>query len=204
LTIQDVRLLLCSVLLILFGSQQATCAPLFGYVEMRQPNLSAVGQWTKVRHRHYVEDFKPGALSLKAWSTYLEKISQLSAEKQLVAVNAFANKHPYTLDISNYGVEDYWAIVKEFLQNNGDCEDYAITKFYSLRELGFANSQLRIVVLQDTNLRVAHAVLAVFKDNDIVILDNQVDQILSHTDIKHYTPIYSVNEDGWWLHLPPM
>lgn len=101
-------------------------------------------------------------------------------------------------------MEDYWAIIKEFLQNNGDCEDYAITKFYSLRKLGFDNDQLRIVILQDTNLNVAHAVLAVFSADDIVILDNQVTPILSHNDIKHYTPLYSINEKGWWLHLPPM
>ena len=32
-------------------------------------------------------------------------------------------------DISNYGVEDYWANIKEFLRNSGDCEDYAILSF---------------------------------------------------------------------------
>ncbi len=198
------HILTFTTILTLFMPQFATSSSLFGYVEMSQSNLQAVEQWTKVQHRHPLEDIPKENLPLKAWYKQLKKTGKLSTEKQLIAINNFANEHPYIIDMHNYGIEDYWAIVKEFLQNNGDCEDYAITKFYSLRELGFDNTQLRIVILQDTNLKVAHAVLAVFQDDDIVILDNQVNQILSHTQIKHYTPIYSINEKGWWLHLPPM
>jgi predicted transglutaminase-like cysteine proteinase len=177
---------------------------LFDYIEMPQANLNAVPQWQKVRARHPQEDVPSGSAALKEWYATLGKTKNLAPNKQLTIINDFANAHPYILDMQNYGVEDYWALVKEFLQNSGDCEDYAIIKFYSLRKLGFDNDHLRIVILQDTNLKVAHAVLAVYKANDIIILDNQVDQILSHNDIKHYTPIYSINEKGWWLHLPPM
>ena len=183
---------------------QGQSRTLFNYVEIPQNNLQAVQQWTKIRNRHSKEDLPSTSQSLKKWAQYLQKTQHLSPAKQLIAINTFTNNHPYILDIDNYGVEDYWAIVKEFLQNNGDCEDYAITKFYSLRKLGFNNNQLRIVILQDTNLKVAHAVLAVYEANDIVILDNQVNNIMSHSDIKHYTPIYSINEKGWWLHLPPI
>lgn len=119
-------------------------------------------------------------------------------------MNAYANKHKYILDIANYGLEDYWAIVKEFLQKHGDCEDFAITKFYSLRQLGFPPGIMRIVILQDTNLDVAHAVLAVSLEEKIFILDNQAKEILTDKEIVHYTPLYSVNENQWWLHLPPL
>lgn len=192
----------------LFGAtlipQPGMSQTLFDYVEMPQSNLKAIQQWTRIRSRHAKEDVATPGSPIQQWFQQLSKTQQLAPEKQLLAVNTFANKHPYILDMDNYGMEDYWAIIKEFLQNNGDCEDYAITKFYSLRKLGFDNDQLRIVILQDTNLNVAHAVLAVFSADDIVILDNQVTPILSHTAIKHYTPIYSINEKGWWLHLPPM
>jgi predicted transglutaminase-like cysteine proteinase len=106
------------------------------------------------------------------------------------------------LDFDNYGLEDYWAIPHEFLFNGGDCEDYAITKLLSLRWLGYSADKLRIVVLQDTNLRIAHAVLAFGADDDILILDNQVEEVLSHQSIVHYVPVYSVSEFQWWMHAP--
>ena len=117
-------------------------------------------------------------------------------------VNEFANHQEYILDIENYGVEDYWATPKEFLYNNGDCEDYAITKMLSLKQLGFDVSDMRIVVLQDTNLRIPHAVLAVNIKGDTLIMDNQVEEIISHRHILHYVPIYSLNEKQWWMYLP--
>ena len=94
----------------------------------------------------------------------------------------------------NYGVEDYWAIPREFLCNGGDCEDYAITKLFSLRWLGLPAEDLRLVIVQDTNLRVPHAVLAVSRGADIFILDSQVQAVLSHRDVVHYAPVFSINE----------
>src|SRR5690606_7024803 len=108
------------------------------------------------------------------------------------------------LDIDNYGLDDYWAVAREFLYNGGDCEDYAITKLLSLRWLGLATERLRIVVLQDTNLRIPHAVLAVYDNDDIFILDNLTEQVVSHRDIVHYVPVYSINEAHWWIHTPPL
>ena len=122
--------------------------------------------------------------------------------EQLNAVNQFANEHEYILDIENYGMDDYWATPKEFLYNNGDCEDYAIIKMLSLKKLGFDMERIRLVVLQDTNLRTPHAVLAVESKNDILIMDNQVDEVISHKYILHYVPVYAVNEMKWWMFLP--
>ena len=64
------------------------------------------------------------------------------------------------------------------------------------------NVPVRIVVVQDTNLRVPHAVLAVGRGNDILVLDNQVRQVLPHRQIVHYAPVYSINQDSWRIHLP--
>jgi predicted transglutaminase-like cysteine proteinase len=72
----------------------------------------------------------------------------------------------------------------------------------SLRWLGYAPDDMRIVVLQDTNLRIAHAVMAIGTGDDILILDNQVDEVLSHQRIVHYAPVYSIGETQWWMHLP--
>ena len=59
---------------------------------------------------------------------------------------------------------------------------------------------MRIVIVQDLNLKVAHAILAVYVDGTIKILDNQIKQVVDAETIRHYRPIYSVNEDAWWLH----
>ncbi len=68
--------------------------------------------------------------------------------------------------------------------------------------MGHQALPLRIVVLEDTNLGIPHAVLAVYIDGDTLILDNQVNEIISHKDILHYVPIYSLDEKQWWIHLP--
>lgn len=70
----------------------------------------------------------------------------------------------------------------------------------SLRALGFDVAQLRIVVLQDLNLKVAHAILAVEIDGQTWILDNQIKRVIEEERIRHYRPVYSVNEQSWWLH----
>jgi predicted transglutaminase-like cysteine proteinase len=185
-------------------------AGLFGYHEMEQPDTQTFAQWIQVLERHLRIDIPEGDCTgkvlnqchMRDWLAFLERLRGRPAIEQLDAVNRYANHKRYVLDIDNYGVEDYWAAVREFLYNNGDCEDYAITKLFSLRWLGFPVESLRIVVLQDTNLRIPHAVLAVSLNNDILILDNQIQQIVSHRDIVHYAPVYAINEHHWWLYLP--
>ena len=112
------------------------------------------------------------------------------------------NKHPYITDPVNWGVDDYWASIGQFFAKDGDCEDYAIAKFYTLRELGWDNDQMRIVVLQDLNLRVAHAILVVQAGERTLVLDNQINQVVEAAAIRHYRPIFSLNETHWWLHRP--
>ena len=71
-----------------------------------------------------------------------------------------------------------------------------------VEETHFPIDDLRLVVLQDTNLRVPHAVLAVSMKDDILILDNQIQEVVSHRDIVHYAPVYAINEHHWWLYFP--
>ena len=116
------------------------------------------------------------------------------------AVNRFANYAPYMTDPVNYHMPDYWATPLQFLKLDGDCEDYAITKYLSLRALEFADDDLRIVVLEDMNLRIAHAILVVYLDGVAWVLDDQVPEVVRAESIHHYRPIYSLNETTWWLY----
>ena len=183
---------------------------LFGYRETIKTNMSLFPQWLSVLERHIYEMTPEGQCDagvfnrchMREWLAFLESIRNLTEEQQIQRVNRYANEKEYVLDIENYGIEDYWATPKGFLQNNGDCEDYAIIKMLSLKLLGFDIDNMRIVVVQDTNQRIAHAVMSLSVRDDILILDNQIEEIISHRDIYHYVPVYSVNERNWWMHLP--
>ena len=185
-------------------------AGLFGYKENERKNLKMFPQWLSVLERNIKQNAPQGMCEtnkldqchVKNWMKFLESIRHLPRSRQINEVNFYANQHDYILDIENYGVKDYWATPREFLYNNGDCEDYAITKMLSLKILGFNMSGIRLVVLQDTNLRIPHAVLALSFKNDILILDNQVDEVISHKHVLHYVPIYALNEKKWWMFLP--
>lgn len=185
---------------------------LFGYQETRQADIALFRQWLNALERHIALDIPEteadcaaprfNACHLREWQAFIDSIRAEPFAVQLQRINDYANRKRYVLDLDNYGMEDYWAVAREFLYNGGDCEDYAITKLFSLRWLGIETDRMRIVVLQDTNLRIPHAVLAVYAANDIFILDNQTRQVVSHRDIVHYVPVYSINEAQWWIHTP--
>jgi len=185
-------------------------AGLFGYQETQRTGLEMFPQWLSVLDRHIQTNIPEGncesrkldSCHVKRWHSFLNSISKLSKSEKIKRVNKFANQQQYILDIENYGVNDYWATPRQFLYNNGDCEDYAITKMLSLKYLGFDQSSMRLVVLQDTNLRIPHAVLAVYYNGDALIMDNQIEEVVSHKNIVHYVPVYSVNENKWWMYLP--
>jgi len=185
-------------------------AGLFGYNQSEQADEKTFIQWIQVLERHLRIDIPEGDCSetvlnlchMRHWLAFLEGLRGKTRLQQMDAVNRYANRKRYVLDIDNYGMEDYWAVPREFLYNNGDCEDYAITKLFSLRWLGFPADDLRLVILQDTNLRVPHAVLAVAEKGDIMILDNQIEEVVSQHAIVHYAPVYAINEHHWWLYYP--
>ncbi len=191
-------------------SASSSVSGLFGYQEIQKQNLSIFPQWLSVLERHLLDlkdsrscqSVQFNQCHLKQWQAFLKSIRQLPVLQQIKQVNKYANEKEYILDIENYGVNDYWATPKEFLVNNGDCEDYAIIKMLSMKWLGYDVEAMRVVVVQDTNLRIPHAVMAIKNNNDILILDNQIDEVISHVDIFHYVPVYSVNEHHWWMHVP--
>jgi predicted transglutaminase-like cysteine proteinase len=136
----------------------------------------------------------------KQWMGFLATLKNKNTKEKVKAVHKYMNDAEYILDIVNWGIQDYWATPYQFFVKDGDCEDYAIAKYLSLKSLGFPPNKMRVVVLQDTNLGVIHAILAVYLGGEILVLDNQLDQVVSDNKIHHYTPIYSINESGWWRH----
>ncbi len=184
---------------------------LFGTQETASPNLKPFPKWNNmlIRYEKNKANEKPCTATalrhcrIQEWIRFLENIKDKDFHTQLDEVNRFLNQAEYILDIINWGIPDYWETPYEFLRKNGDCEDYAIAKFISLRLLGVPNDAMRIVVLQDTNLNVVHAVLAIYVHERPYILDNQIKQVIPAERIFHYRPVYSINETTWWRHWKP-
>lgn len=139
----------------------------------------------------------------KQWQQLSERVKNGSPLEKAKAVTVFFNRWPYRTDMDVYKVADYWATPAEFLVRSGDCEDYAIAKFYALVKLGVDPESMRIVALRDTIRNLAHAILVVYTENDAYVLDNLTDLVLTHKRYQHYWPQYSINEVYRWAHIRP-
>ncbi|MDD9903653.1 MAG: transglutaminase-like cysteine peptidase [Rhodospirillaceae bacterium] len=182
---------------------------LFGSREFKSSKLTKFRKWTDViqryensagKQRRKCRVSRVNRCPNQQWDKFLKEIESLPRRDQIDQVNSYFNRLQYIVDPVNYGKKDYWATPVQFFNKNGDCEDYAISKYLSLRKLGVPVKDMRIVVLRDLNLKVAHAVLVVYYKGAPLILDNQISQVINADRIRHYQPIYSINENNWWLH----
>lgn len=210
------RCAIAVVFMAVSGSQPAFAQRLsyFDMAEKRSDNITPFPKWTGMITRYdeqkaYAADSECGKArffpcSVLQWQDMLDGLQDKPLMEQLDRVNKWSNEHPYIEDQINWGLDDYWETPNEFMEISGDCEDYAISKYYSLRALGVSASRLRIIILQDLNLGgVIHAVLGVYGKNDeLFILDNQSQQVTPALKIYHYRPIFGINEDSWWTYYP--
>lgn len=117
-------------------------------------------------------------------------------------VNEIYNKVPYVSDVQHWGVPDYWATPVEMVASAGaDCEDYAIAKYMSLKELGVPIQRLRITYVRALHIGETHMVLAYYPstDADPWILDNLIDEVKPASARTDLAPVYSFNDDDLWL-----
>lgn len=60
-------------------------------------------------------------------------------------VNAMFNTMHYATDMETHGVPDYWDTPQEFVERGaGDCEDFAIAKYFMLIESGVAPERVKL------------------------------------------------------------
>jgi predicted transglutaminase-like cysteine proteinase len=117
-------------------------------------------------------------------------------------VNSFFNQLRFVSDIEHWGKEDYWATPMELLTTNaGDCEDFSIAKYQTLRSMGVPDEQLRIVYVKALELNQAHMVLAWYprRDADPLILDNLINDIKLASQRSDLEFVYSFNGSGLWF-----
>ena len=140
---------------------------------------------------------------LLRWETLIKDDDSAGDTEKLQKVNAFFNETVrFVDDIDLYGVKDYWATPLEMLvRQAGDCEDFAIAKFFTLKALGVSEQKLNIAYVKALQYNMMHMVLTYYSHPgaEPLVLDNLVDQIHPASRRPDLMPIFSFNGTGLWL-----
>jgi predicted transglutaminase-like cysteine proteinase len=149
------------------------------------------------------------AQRIRNWQQLMVLASAQDERQQIHMVNEFFNRNVlYASDPDLWNVPDHWATPLETLgKAAGDCEDYAIAKYTSLRKLGIPDSRLRIFYVHarlgalTSNAEEAHMVLGYYPSEDAepLILDNLITDIRLASQRNDLTPIFSFNSEGLWV-----
>lgn len=130
-------------------------------------------------------------------------------DQKLRAINTFFNRQViFTDDRQAWGAVDYWASPLETLtKGRGDCEDYAIGKYFSLLAAGVPGVKMRLVYVRAevSGSLQAHMVLAYYPtpEAEPLILDNLVTDIRPASRRPDLTPVFSFNAEGLWQGVGP-
>ena len=118
--------------------------------------------------------------------------AKLSDREKLSLINERVNRDiQFQTDIDNWEAIDYWATPAETLTKGaGDCEDYALLKYFSLLISGVDQTKLKLLYGR-TNVS-AHMVLLYYECSlcDPLILDNLNDEITPLSARIDITPIF--------------
>ncbi|MDX1453005.1 MAG: transglutaminase-like cysteine peptidase [Oleiphilaceae bacterium] len=139
---------------------------------------------------------------LQQWEKIANSSHSIKESQKLELVNRFFNRTRFISDFEHWGKEDYWATPVELLATNGgDCEDYSIAKYFTLKELGVSVDKLKITYVKALKLNQAHMVLAYYPEPgaEPLILDNLVNDIKPASERDDLVPVYSFNGEGLWL-----
>ena len=167
------------------------------------PRAWDIERMAKAAQRHGTQAVQ----GVRALQPVLASLAEADAAARLDGVNRFYNRRiVFAEDTQVWRVDDHWASPLETLQQGmGDCEDYAIAKYFTLLAVGMPASQLRLVYVR---LQVGgaggaaqpHMVLAYYAHAtaEPLILDNLVSEIRPASRRPDLTPVFSFNSEGLW------
>lgn len=145
---------------------------------------------------------KKARIRLEKLVSLLNKLDKKSNIKKLEAVNDFFNKIDYSTDLKIWNKKDYWASRTEFISvANGDCEDYVIAKYFSLRQLGIPPEQIFLTYVKAIKYRQSHMILTYFETKNSIplVLDNINKKILPSTKRRDLRPLFSFNGEKIYM-----
>ena len=203
---QNNKIILASVVnTTAYSSVKVRYPSLFRTKEIKSNDVSSFSKWTGMLNRFekQLASYSTSGSSprLQMWKKKLSSLQNKDVAEQITAVNEYINKVKYISDKNNWGKGDYWATPIEFFSRGGDCEDYAIAKYASLKALGMPTERMRIAIVRDMVKNIHHALLIVYaQDGNTYVLDNQVKATKKLQNVTRYKPIFSINQKSWWLH----
>jgi predicted transglutaminase-like cysteine proteinase len=171
---------------------------------------SAPRAYDRARMRSAAERLGPQAVAaLGPLQDLLQHAAALDEEARLEPINTWFNRRViFRTDDAAWGEPDHWASPLETLQaGHGDCEDYAIAKYFSLIAIGIPVARLRLVYVRaqvagnpNANDGQAHMVLAYYAQPNAepLILDNLVTSVRPASRRPDLTPVFSFNSEGLW------
>jgi predicted transglutaminase-like cysteine proteinase len=137
----------------------------------------------------------------------LQEVSPLDELARLERINEFYNRHVlFSDDGVVWGTHDHWASPLETLARGaGDCEDYAIGKYFTLLAAGVPGVRLRLVYVRALiggpgGLLTPHMVLAYHATPgaEPLILDNLISEVRTASRRPDLQPVFSFNAEGLW------
>jgi predicted transglutaminase-like cysteine proteinase len=133
---------------------------------------------------------------LKGYREVIVRAHDLTPQRKMTLVNRFINSRRWHIESA---ARDDWRTLTDFLHYSGDCEDYAIAKYFALRQLGIPAGDIRVGITWDFETSAYHAVTVMRIDNQIYFLD--VDGAPRRTQAS-YRFLFSINEIAVWDHVP--
>lgn len=145
--------------------------------------------------------------TVQLWRTLVHDVQGLSETEKLKRVNDFFNRRiEFNDDQVIWGQSDYWATPLETMgRGTGDCEDYAIAKYTTLKLLQVPIERMRMIYVRAQlgggRGSQAHMVLGYYPSPDAepVILDNLIPDIRPASQRTDLHPVFSFNGEGLWV-----
>jgi hypothetical protein len=79
----------------------------------------------------------------------------------------------------------------------GDCKDYALAKYFALRQAGISPERLRVVIVHNKRYGEDHMVVAADEGGGWLILDNRTMALVSDVDaFAVYLPLFVLDHTG--------
>lgn len=145
---------------------------------------------------------------LERWQQLINDSRDLTTLRKLKTVNEFFNKEIQPKnDQGSTKQYDYWqSPIETLVRGIGDCDDFAMAKYVSLRLLGIPSKQLRVAAFKGS--QGGHSVLIVYpkkKENPLVLdcfpfkalgyIGHHILKLNQWTNINKMKLLYQVNED---------
>ena len=145
---------------------------------------------------------EPARKRLLSWQSLIVDSGVETDGEKLEVVNDFFNQVRFVSDKKHWKKSDYWATPVEFLATNGgDCEDFSLAKYFTLKAMGVAEEKLNLTYVKALNYNQAHMVVTYYASPQAepLVLDNLIGEIRPASKRTDLLPVYSFNGTGLWL-----